>query len=412
MVEKRSSTAYWPAASAVLRFIGPWGTRFLRPVLAVAFLILALRAIGWVNLHGFKTAGDIFVVFVFLAYLASLARGLLRDGLIVAASLTLGLAGLEALAVKSETTSFAVVGKGFYALRPEIGWGASGPGAYPARKSDTQTDAVIYDVTYTIDDSRLRKTESLPSGPTVAFFGDSFTFGEGVDDSETMPQAFADLAERRFRVANLGFPGYGPHQVLRGLETGIFDEALGPDMRLLVLMTVPWHAERTACKPIYTLRAPRYRLRDEGIAYDGACTSGLNLAFREWAQNTALYRVAIDPYRHRVDHDEVELYIRIVLAAVELTRTKYGAATLIPYIPTGEDYLRGSGFTDDSIVERFRRGGAMVIDASLAKEAAAGAVIAIPGDGHPTALAHRARAEAIFSYLAGALPDPGLPSPR
>jgi hypothetical protein len=44
---------------------------------------------------------------------------------------------------------------------------------------------------------------------------------------------------------------------------------------------------------------------------------------------------------------------------------------------------------------RLRNAGAIVIDASLQKEQAAGAQISIKGDGHPTPYANRVRAEMI-----------------
>lgn len=404
MFEKHNRIPRLTLDRARLRTIASASTRWARPFLALCVLVLALIAIGSINLHGFKTAATLFLLFLCAVCLASFTRGRVRDGIIVGGSLALGLAALDAMAVKSEKTSFPVVGKGFYALRPEIGWGAAGAGAYPARKSDPQTGSVIYDVTYTIDGLRLRKTDSTAEGKTIAFFGDSFTFGEGVNDGETTPQAFADLTDHRLRVLNLGFPGYGPNQVLRALEAGTFDAALGSRVRLVVLTTAPWHAERTACKPTFTLRAPRYRLHGDGIEHHGACSEGMSLALREWLQNTALYRTAIEPLRQKLDHDDVELYIRIVLATVELAREKYGAATLVAYLPVGDDYLRGTGFTDSSIVERFRGGGAYLIDASLAKERAEGAVLEIPGDGHPTALAHLTRAQSIKAYIAREMP--------
>jgi hypothetical protein len=406
MIENPSPTPWLTDAPARFRALGPAILRWWRPILAVVALCLAEVALASMNLHGFKTACQLFLVFLCLAYLVSLARGRLRDGLVATSSLVLGLTILDAVAVQSAKTSFPVVGKGFYAYWPEIGWGASGPGNYPARKSDPRTGFTIYDVSYTIDGSRLRKTKSAPDGTTVAFVGDSFTFGEGVNDDETTPQAFADLTGHRLRVLNLGFPGYGPNQVLRALEAGTFDAALGSRVRLIVFTTAPWHAERTSCKPTFTLRSPRYRLLADGIEHVGACSEGLSLGIREWIQNTSLYRTAIEPYQQRIDHDDVELYIRIVTATVELAKKKYGAATLIAYLPVGDDYLRQTGFTDASIVERFRNNnGASVIDQSLSKERAGGALIEIPGDGHPTAFAHAARAQSIKDYVAREMPN-------
>ena len=74
----------------------------------------------------------------------------------------------------------------------------------------------------------------------------------------------------------------------------------------------------------------------------------------------------VEPIRHKLSHDDVDLYIRIVLAAVNFAKEKYGVATLIPYLRARKDYLGGTGFSDESIIARLREGGAIVIDASLA----------------------------------------------
>jgi hypothetical protein len=135
----------------------------------------------------------------------------------------------------------------------------------------------------------------------------------------------------------------------------------------------------------------------------GTCYEGLSLRMREWLENMASYRLFIDPYLQKATHEEVELYIRIVLAAVSLAKEKYGVATLIPYI-AWPDYLKGTGFSDDTIVQRLRDGGAMVIDVSLAKEGAAGAKLQIEGDGHPTPLANRLRASLLEDYIENRMP--------
>ncbi|WGJ14348.1 hypothetical protein QEV83_17150 [Methylocapsa sp. D3K7] len=57
------------------------------------------------------------------------------------------------------------------------------------------------------------------------------------------------------------------------------------------------------------------------------------------------------------------------------------------------------GFSDDEIVHRLRGGGALVVDVSLAREAANGAQLIIRGDGHPTPLANRLKASIIKDYI-------------
>ncbi|VTZ52378.1 conserved hypothetical protein [Methylocella tundrae] len=339
------------------------------------------------------------LVFLIAADLASLARGALRDALLIVASLLFGLCVIEATAATLEDRQVIVSTNGWNVRRPVIGWGPQHAGRFHSEKTDPKTGAIIYSAEYTIDSNLLRQTRSTDAGSTIAFFGDSVTFGVGVNDPDTLPQRFADVLDSKERVINLAFTGYGPQHFLREMETGIFDAEIGPHPRLFVFVTSPWHAERTSCKASWVVNAPRYELDNGKVAFRGACYEGASLRLREFLWNTAAYRVVFDPYRRKASHDDIETYIRILLAAVDLAKEKYGVPTLIPFLRSPDAYLRGTGFTNEAIMERLKQGGASVIDVSLLKEEAAGAEISIPGDGHPTPLANRMRAAMLKSYI-------------
>lgn len=338
-------------------------------------------------------------VFLLLADIASLAPGKWRDLLLVLASLAFGAGVIEAGANVLEPKASVNMTRGWSVRQPIVGWGPEHAGRFHAQKWDSKTSAEIYNTDYTIDANLLRETKSCEAGPTIVFFGCSFTFGDGVTDAETMPQVFADLLGRQQRVLNLGFTGYGPQQFLREMETGLFDKVIGPQPALFVFLTAAWHAERVACKSYWTAHAPVYALENDQLAFKGDCNQGLSLWLREWLENTALYRVTIEPYRHRLSHEDVDLYVRIVLAAVKLAKDKYGVPTVIPYLRVDNDYLKGTGFDDDAIIKRLQEGGAYVLDASLSKEEAEGAIISMKGDGHPTPFAHRVRASLLKDYI-------------
>ncbi|VFU08038.1 SGNH/GDSL hydrolase family protein [Methylocella tundrae] len=339
------------------------------------------------------------LVFLIAADLASLARGALRDALLIVASLLFGLCVIEATAATLEDRQVIVSTNGWNVRQPVIGWGPQHAGRFHSEKTDPKTGAIIYSAEYTIDSNLLRQTRSTDAGSTIAFFGDSVTFGVGVNDPDTLPQRFADVLDSKERVINLAFTGYGPQHFLREMETGIFDAEIGPHPRLFVFVTSPWHAERTSCKASWVVNAPRYELDNGKVTFRGACYEGASLRLREFLWNTAAYRVVFDPYRRKASHDDIETYIRILLAAVDLAKEKYGVPTLIPFLRSPDAYLRGTGFTNEAIMERLQQGGASVIDVSLLKEEAAGAEISIPGDGHPTPLANRMRAAMLKSYI-------------
>jgi hypothetical protein len=344
------------------------------------------------------------LAFLALAGMAALLRGKIRDGFVILASLAFGLSIIEATATFLETKELLVVTNGLYAPQPVVGWGPEHAGRFHTEKTDPKSGVPIYTADYTIDSNLLRETHSVETGPTIVFFGDSFTFGVGLNDAETLPQVFADLRGRKQRVLNLALGAYGPQQFLAELETGRFDGVIGAQPRLFIFMTAAWHAERTACKPLWAAWGPRYALENGQVVLKGACYDGLSLRVREWIENMASYRLFIEPYRQKLTHQDLELYIRVVLAAVNLAKEKYGVATLIPYIPAGASYLKETGFSDDEIVQRLRDGGAMVVDVSLAKEEAAGAKLHIEGDVHPTPLANRLRASIIKAYIENHMP--------
>ncbi len=113
-----------------------------------------------------------------LAGMTARLRGKLRGGLVVLASLAVGLSIVEATATVLETKGGLVVTNGESVPQPIVGWGPEHAGRFHAEKTDPKSGVPIYRVDYTIDSKLLRETHSVETGPTIVFFGDSITFGE------------------------------------------------------------------------------------------------------------------------------------------------------------------------------------------------------------------------------------------
>lgn len=375
------------------------------PLLVAIIVILETRQpFGMFRLATFG------VLFLLLADIASLLRGNWRDFALVLASLAFGIFLIESAGnIWGPRDPIVLSPDGLYAPRPVIGWGPSRAGRYPNERIDPDTGAAIYRAAYTIDSNLLRQTQSCEKGPAIVFFGCSFTFGLGLNDADTLPQLFADSIDRKSRILNLAFAGYGPHQFLSELQAGIFDSVIGPQPKLFVFVTAAWHAERSSCRSRYGLNGPRYTIENGQLMLKGVCYAGLGLRVMQLLAGSAGYRWLIEPYWRRVNHDDIELYVQITLAAVKLAKTKYHVPVIIlePGDAPAEldHYLEGTGFTAAAISQRFRDEGAIVIDATLDKERAAGMILSIPGDGHPTALANRLRALILKSYLVQNMPE-------
>jgi lysophospholipase L1-like esterase len=376
--------------------------RARRMAIPAAFAALALVTIAFFPVR-FRPAGYELVAFALIVALATTIGGTIRAAATLIASILFGFFTIEFVCA-FVAANFPTTSKGFSVSQPLFGWGPSGPGTYHARRL-AGDGTVIFDVDYTIDESRLRQTVSAPSSqPMAAFFGDSFTFGEGVRDEDTLPQAFAHVAPN-LHVLNLGFSGYGPQQFLRAVETGFYDHLL-TNPKVFVFQTSAWHAERSSCKVNFAIRAPRYVLLDGKPVFAGACASGAMLAFDETLGNLATFNVILQPLLAAIEPSDIDLYIAEVREAAKLAKAKYGVPTVVIYLPAGDAYLARARTNDAEIAARFRQAGLLVLDGSLAQsDFPPHTLLTIAGDGHPTAAAHRARAQHLYDFLKANLPN-------
>jgi hypothetical protein len=374
--------------------------KILVPVVILGALLYVIE-VPYDNWGSFKYFA---LAAVLAIYFAVISRGRIRDVALVVATVLVGFAGVEAYSVSTQARPVETRAPGYSGYRPILGWGPEYPGVFRHVKLAAKTRSVIFDVNYTIDAYRNRKVISAESGPAVAFFGDSFIFGTGLQDSQTLPQIFADLYDRKLGVLNFGFPGYGPQQFLRALETDMFDSLLRRRVHLFVYETAAFHAERTSCADGFMMRAPRYEMVDGRPTYRGACYEHWTVLLQLLA-NTSLYRTFIEPALGGPTRRDIDLYIAVLARAAELAREKYGAPTLIVYIRGWENYLRRSGYTEQDIIRHMRDAGLDVLDATLDQAAFPGKPLTIPGDGHPTAVANAARAALMKAYIERTQPN-------
>jgi hypothetical protein len=159
--------------------------------------------------------------------------------------------------------------------------------------------ARLYDVTYSIDADGLRVAPPVSAesaGRCILFFGDSFTFGEGLEDSETLPYQVGIRSSGYYKTYNFGFHGYGPNQMLAEIERGIVGRDVDCVPDAAIYTAIPGHVARVAGKIPYGQHGPRYQLSGDGTPRligrfdDKKESSRLVEAVRRQAVKSAMYR--------------------------------------------------------------------------------------------------------------------------
>jgi hypothetical protein len=360
-------------------------------------IIIATVIIAAGLLFIYVTAASAIFLLGFLFVVALVGTVFFRDevqNLFLAATvLFLALLVAEATAMMFERHEFRTE-RNFAGPRLIVGWGPLHPGRFRAQR--TVNGKAIYDVFYTFDDRLLRKTHSGSSGDGIAFFGDSFIFGEGIEDSQTLPQQFADLEGRRYPVYNLAYLAYNPAQALAEMQTGVFDDLLAKS-GVFVEFVAPWHAGRTTCKDYFVRLAPSYVIAGDRVLFQGYCEPRISpLTY------FSTYRTFFQPRFWIITDNDVATLVQVTEETIRMAAEKYKKPIVIYYL-RNPGFLRRLHWTDDQIMDEFRSAGAKVLDYALDDDSR----YSIPNDGHPSPLANRVRANRLLTFLQHEFPQFG-----
>ncbi|HVB78942.1 MAG TPA: hypothetical protein VNE82_03215 [Candidatus Binataceae bacterium] len=274
--------------------------------------------------------------FVFAALWAGsavilLRRPSLRDYALTLATIFLCLAGAEVL--------FFVIGRPHLhrvmqpkLIRMDHQLGYAPVAGVRVKVTEHHDDQLIYDVVYTIAADDLRELPGTNQAATckVAFFGGSFAFGEGLNDDQTMPYYFVRASDGRYQGFNFAFGGYGPHQMLRAIETGRV-ERIAKRLNLVIYEAIPDHVRRAAGYDQWDRYGPRYVLEPDGaVRYTGPfhrhADKWAHLMRRCW---TCRYIRA--HLRWRRSPADVALFAAVVGRARDLIKQRYGARFVVVF---------------------------------------------------------------------------------
>ncbi len=309
--------------------------------------------------------------------------------------------------LKHEGEFFGRIGGGYFV--PDEARGYAAEPNVKAQEKVWMGDQLLQDVVYTTNAHGLRiaphDVESASPIRTtehenVVFFGCSVTVGEGVNDRDTMPWSFETRSAGHYRTYNFGFHGYGPHQMLRILETGLLGKLVSdkPPTQA-VYQGLMEHIERSAGNyPAVSWgpTAPRYALRQDGIpAYRGPFhTSYGSAVFSVLNESHIFPEVAPAILGWRRTQSDIDLYLAIVKRSKELFETRYrGRFSVVMWSAYDRDY--------PVVVERLRQAGIRVFEVHkiIPDIYTADWKYKLNGDEHPNAITHALIAKFLLEML-------------
>lgn len=225
------------------------------------------------------------------------------------------------------------------------------------RSREYYDNQLVYDVTYTIDKMGLRITPEfgIPfHEEAVLFFGCSFTFGEGLEDHETMPSLVGTLSKSK--VYNFAFVGYGPHQMLSALEHGLVDSIVDCRPKYAIYQTSIFHVQRSVGNPSWTHHGPKYVLSPDGTPkYSGHFDDSPIIRRKNYfLEKSSIYKTFFENHYH-LNKKDIDLYTSIVVESKRKLVKKYPGLEF--HILYWTSWSGKEKTMDEVILERFRQEG-------------------------------------------------------
>ena len=270
---------------------------------------------------------------------------------------------------------------------------------------DTRVEAIatfdgqpVFRQTYTFDSDGGRTTPPGPPGSDFyLFLGDSFMFGQGLRDEETLASQFARATGNTVRVVNLGVPGNAPNHLVRAFEAGLLDGFAKEPVKAVIVWIIPAQLARTTGDGAWLASSPRYELRDGRLVHTGSFE-----AYR-WSHPLAGLKYLLGQHFAFVDAigqqqrqaEQADLFVAMIARLQAFAREKFKAPLIVVYSwpdeKTMKSYGAGAGVGNTGqamLVETLARVRRLGVEMLRVDDLADGKPIdqlLIPHDGHPTA---------------------------
>jgi hypothetical protein len=270
------------------------------------------------------------------------------------------------------------------------------------KKSNDGT--LIYDVQNSIDGNSHRITPVQDGSDRkcfILFFGCSFTYGEGLEDNQTLPFYVAQFCPE-YMPYNFAFRGYGPQNMTAQLSSPTLQQQIKEKQGLGIYVYNAWHIARTnGFMSVYNWwgrTLPNYFITKDGsVKRDGDFTTGRpwrSLLFQllHKTRIAALFKMEIPPSIN-------DKHIDLVCALIKESQTRF-----LKKFPGGRFYVlfhpyctgnttRITHYLQDNGIGFFAYPG--LYDEDMATDWKH----IITGDGHPSAYANKKLAEKLSADI-------------
>jgi hypothetical protein len=320
-----------------------------------------------------------------------------RSGALLVAAVALSLALLDAFAGLLTPTAH---GAGLVRSVEPRWWPQPDPvlGFRPKPDSTAVATATyngqpVYRQTYHIDSEGGRVTpKAAPGADLYLFLGDSFMFGQGIRDDETLPWLFATANDGKVRTLNLSAPGSAPNHLVRAFEAGLLDRYVGQPVKAVIVWIIPAQLARTTGDGSWLGSSPRYELLDGKLVHTGSFTE---YRFTHPVAGLKYYLGELFPFiaaigEQQRQEEQLRLFIAMMARLQHYAREKFNAPLVVLYSWPDEKSrgLYGDSPIDQSmlvdVIMQMRKMGIELVRVDELTTGKPSDKILIPHDGHPT----------------------------
>jgi len=266
----------------------------------------------------------------------------------------------------------------------------------------------VYRATYTIGPLGTRVTPPAPpSADLYLFMGDSFVFGQGLEDNQNLSAQFARANDLKVRTVNFSAPGWGPNQLVRAFEAGFLDRFAGDKVKAVVTWIIPDHLSRVTGDGSWLGAAPRYVLENGKLEFTGSFSHyrWMNplAGLRYQAGQYFAFVKAIGMRQHQAE--QVELFDALMLRLQALAKEKFNAPLIVIYSWPDENSGPTYGSADEqsllvALLARLRKQGIILVSVDQLTDHMEQSRLSFPHDGHPTAFVNELVAGELKRRLA------------